>query len=172
MRSRLSSSCAGVGLTARHTATSQIFLQTPKFDEQLPMSQDGGIPDIHVTAFLTAIDNLLSAGRSNAPTRVLTPMKAVVNAVSAIVDDVRAYERRPRRDRAPEADLDLLHALRERAEARARERIAEADRAAANRVRAAEEEAEELLREARAQAEAARNEAAKEGLKKLGIVVW
>lgn len=98
-------------------ATSQIFLQTPKFDEQLPMSQDGGIPDIHVTAFLTAIDNLLSAGRSNAPTRVLTPMKAVVNAVSAIVDDVRAYERRPRRDRAPEADLDLLHALRERAEA-------------------------------------------------------
>lgn len=105
------------GLTASHTATSQIFLQTPKFDEQLPMSQDGGIPDIHVTAFLTAIDNLLSAGRSNAPTRVLTPMKAVVNAVSAIVDDVRAYERRPRRDRAPEADLDLLHALRERAEA-------------------------------------------------------
>ncbi len=35
--------------------------------------------------------------------------------------------------------------LREQAEARARERIAEADRAADNRVRAAEEEAEEML---------------------------
>jgi len=93
-------------------ASSQLFLQTPKFDEQLPVSGDGGIPDIHITAFLTAIDNLLTAGRSNAPTRVLTPMKAVVNSVSAIVDDVRAYERRPRSD----VDTEMLHALRERAD--------------------------------------------------------
>jgi len=49
--------------------------------------------------------------------------------------------------------------LRERTEARARERIAEADRAAANRMRAAEEEAEEILHAARTQAERARNEA-------------
>src|ERR1700726_2263802 len=49
--------------------------------------------------------------------------------------------------------------LREQAESRARERIAEADRAAENRVRAAEEEAGEILHAARTQAESARNEA-------------
>src|SRR5438552_786597 len=49
--------------------------------------------------------------------------------------------------------------VREHAEARARERIAEGDRAAENRVGAAEAEAEEILRSARAHAEAARNRA-------------
>ena len=85
-------------------------------DDQLPVSPDGGLLDIHVTAFVTAIDSLLTAGRSNAPTRVLTPMKSVVNAVTAIVEDVRTFERRPARDRA-EVNLEALHALRERAEA-------------------------------------------------------
>ncbi|KAI0687108.1 hypothetical protein BC835DRAFT_1287053 [Cytidiella melzeri] len=97
-------------------ATSQLFLQPPKTEDQLPVSPDGGLLDIHVTAFVSAIDSLLTAGRSNAPTRVLTPMKGVVNAVTAIVEDVRAFERRSPRDRA-EVDLDALHALRERAEA-------------------------------------------------------
>ena len=94
-------------------ATSQLFLQTPKTDDQLPVSQDGGLVDIHVTAFLSAIDGLLTAGRSNAPTRVLTPMKAVINAVTAILDDVKSYERRARRD----FDIDSLRVLRERLEA-------------------------------------------------------
>ncbi|KAJ7125010.1 hypothetical protein C8R44DRAFT_703005 [Mycena epipterygia] len=100
-------------------ATSQLFLQAPKLDrpeDQLPVSADGGVLDIHVTAFLSAIDGLLTAGRSNAPTRVLTPMKAVVNAVSAIVDDVRAFEARPARERS-DVDADALSALRDRAEA-------------------------------------------------------
>lgn len=97
-------------------ATSQLFLQPPKVDDQLPVSPDGGLLDIHVTAFVSAIDGLLTAGRSNAPTRVLTPMKNVINAVTAVIEDVRAFERRPRRDRA-EVDLEALHALRERAEA-------------------------------------------------------
>ncbi|KAJ6558466.1 hypothetical protein DFH09DRAFT_1279888 [Mycena vulgaris] len=100
-------------------ATSQLFLQAPKMDrpeDQLPVSSDGGVLDIHVTAFLSAIDSLLTAGRSNAPTRVLTPMKAVVNAVSAIVDDVRAFEARPSREQS-DVDLDALSGLRERAEA-------------------------------------------------------
>ncbi|KAF9460746.1 hypothetical protein BDZ94DRAFT_1265413 [Collybia nuda] len=100
-------------------ATSQLFLQTPKFDkndEQLPVSSDGGILDIHVTAFLSAIDSLLTAGRTNAPTRVLTPMKAIVNAVTFIIDDVHAFERRPTRDRA-DVDPDALRSLCERAEA-------------------------------------------------------
>jgi hypothetical protein len=82
-------------------------------DDQLPVSADGGLLDIHITAFLSAIDSLLTAGRSNAPTRVLTPMKSVVNAVSAIIEDTRLFERRPQRD----VDLDVLRSLRERAEA-------------------------------------------------------
>ncbi|TFY56445.1 hypothetical protein EVJ58_g7646 [Rhodofomes roseus] len=94
-------------------ATSQLFLQTPKTDDQLPVAQDGGLVDIHVTAFLSAIDGLLTAGRSNAPTRVLTPMKSVVNAVTAIIEDIKAYERRARRD----FDIDSLRILRERLEA-------------------------------------------------------
>ncbi|KAJ7232792.1 hypothetical protein B0H12DRAFT_1328021 [Mycena haematopus] len=100
-------------------ATSQLFLQAPKMDrgeDQLPVSSDGGVLDIHVTTFLSGIDALLTAGRSNAPTRVLTPMKSVVNAVSSIVDDVRAFEARPSRERS-DVDVDALVALRERAEA-------------------------------------------------------
>ncbi|GLB37366.1 putative spa2 homology domain (SHD) of GIT [Lyophyllum shimeji] len=100
-------------------ATSQLYVQAPKFDrseDQLPVSPDGGVADIHITAFLSAVDALLTAGRSNAPTRVLTPMKSVVNSVTAIVDDVRAFERRPQRDRA-DVDVEALRSLRERLEA-------------------------------------------------------
>ncbi|KDQ55017.1 hypothetical protein JAAARDRAFT_195904 [Jaapia argillacea MUCL 33604] len=97
-------------------ATSQLFLPTPKSDDQLPTSSDGGVLDIHVTAFVTAIDTLLKEGRSNSPTRVLMPMKAVVNAVTAIVDDLRKFERRPAQERM-EIDLEALRALRDRAEA-------------------------------------------------------
>ncbi|KAF8635219.1 hypothetical protein AX17_003995 [Amanita inopinata Kibby_2008] len=97
-------------------ATSQLFLQPPKFDDQLPYSADGGILDIHVTAFQSAIDSLLTQGRSNAPTRVLQPMKLVVNAVTAIIDDLRVFERRAQRDPAG-IDFESLLALRERTEA-------------------------------------------------------
>lgn len=85
-------------------------------DDQLPVATDGGLLDIHVTAFLSAVDSLLTAGRSNAPTRVLTPMKSVVNAVSAIIEDIHIFERRPQRERS-DVDLDVLHSLCERAEA-------------------------------------------------------
>ncbi|KAI9449387.1 hypothetical protein F5148DRAFT_1247904 [Russula earlei] len=91
-------------------ATSALFLQKPKFDDQLPVSADGVIPDVHITAFLTAIDSLLSAGRSNAPTRVLTPMKSVVNAVTTILDDVRSHSRQ-------HSSPERVHALEERVEA-------------------------------------------------------
>ncbi|CCM03578.1 uncharacterized protein FIBRA_05714 [Fibroporia radiculosa] len=97
-------------------ATSQLFLQAPRTDDQLPVSPDGGLADIHVTAFVSAIDSLLTAGRSNAPTRVLTPMKAVVNAVSAIVEDIKVFEQRRRRDRS-DVDMETLRTLRERVEA-------------------------------------------------------
>ncbi|KAI0280179.1 hypothetical protein BGY98DRAFT_1095650 [Russula aff. rugulosa BPL654] len=91
-------------------ATSALFLQKPKFDDQLPVSADGAIPDVHLTAFLTAIDSLLSAGRGNAPTRVLTPMKGVVNAVTNILDDVRSHSRRY-------SDPEGVQALEDRVEA-------------------------------------------------------
>jgi len=98
-------------------ATSQLFLQAPNLTEdQLPVSPGGVILDIHVTAFLSAIDSLLTAGRSSAPIRVLTPMKSVVNAVTNILDDVKVFERRQQRDRG-ELDIEALGMLRERAEA-------------------------------------------------------
>lgn len=97
-------------------ATSQLFLQAPKFDDQFPYSSDGGILDIHITAFQSAIDSLLTIGRSNSPTRVLQPMKTVVNTVTAIIDDVRSYERRMPRDQT-DVDVEYLQGLRERAEA-------------------------------------------------------
>ncbi|KAI1787840.1 hypothetical protein LXA43DRAFT_1027709 [Ganoderma leucocontextum] len=97
-------------------ATSQLFLQPPKVDDQLPVARDGGLVDVHVTGFVSSIDSLLTAGRSNAPTRVLQPMKGVINAVTAIIEDVRAFERRPQRDRA-EVDLEALQFLRERLDA-------------------------------------------------------
>lgn len=96
-------------------ATSQLFLKATKPDsDQLPMSAEGGLLDIHVTAFVTATDSLLTTGRSHTPSRVLTPMKAVVNAVSAIIEDVRTYERR--RDIA-DVDIENVRSLRERADA-------------------------------------------------------
>ncbi|THG98490.1 hypothetical protein EW145_g7419 [Phellinidium pouzarii] len=96
-------------------ATSQLLLQASRPDtDQLPVSTEGGLLDIHVTAFMTATDSLLTAGRSNAPSRVLAPMKAVVNAVTAIIEDVRSYERR---HNSADVEIEGVHALRERAEA-------------------------------------------------------
>ena len=99
--------------TQFHPATSQLFLQPPKTDDNFPMASDGIILDIHLTAFTSAIDSLLTAGRSNSPTRVLVPMKAVVNAVTAITDDLRRFQRSPLSDKV---DFDLLLPLRDRAE--------------------------------------------------------
>ena len=97
-----------------HIATSQLFLQPPKTDDNFPVSPDGAILDVHVTAFLSAVDRLLTDGRSNSPTRVLVPMKDVVNAVAAVIDDLIKFERSPR---SHQVDLDLLRSLRDRAEA-------------------------------------------------------
>lgn len=98
--------------------TSQLFLP-PKFDrteDQLPVSPDGGVLDIHITAFQSAIDDLLTAGRSNTLARVFTHMKSVVIAVTNIIEDVKIFERRPQRDRS-DVDTDVLRSLQERAEA-------------------------------------------------------
>lgn len=97
------------------TATSQLFLQSPKPNvDQLPMSPDGGLLDIHVTTFISWTDSLLSTARSNAPSKVLSPTKAIVNAVTAILDDVRMYERQRE---LRESEADNLRSMRERTEA-------------------------------------------------------
>ncbi|KIM23027.1 hypothetical protein M408DRAFT_11773 [Serendipita vermifera MAFF 305830] len=98
-------------------ATSQLFLQKPKNDDQLPTSRTGAIQDEHITAFQSAADGLLSSGRSDAPSRVLVPMKAVVDAVSSIVEDARSYDLRQRSDQDPPVDYDHIENLCERAEA-------------------------------------------------------
>jgi protein SPA2 len=93
-----------------------LFLQDPEQpDDQLPIAPDGGVLDVHMTAFLSAIDSLLAAGCSSAPTKVLIPMKSVVNADAAITNDVETFERRPGRD-GPDVDLDTLRSLRKRAD--------------------------------------------------------
>ncbi|KAG8849964.1 component of the polarisome [Tulasnella sp. 330] len=98
-------------------ATSQLFhVATPKSDDSLPMADNGGILDIHVDAFQTAIDSLLSVTRSNNPSGVFTPMRSVVTAVTTITDDMRVYEQRPSRDRHGHDD-EALRLMRERVDA-------------------------------------------------------
>ncbi|KAF8515365.1 hypothetical protein BU17DRAFT_76861 [Hysterangium stoloniferum] len=98
-------------------ATSQLYHTAPKVgnEDQLPIASSGGLLDIHVTSFLSSIDLLLTAGRSATPTRVYAPMKAVINAVHSILEDVEKFEARPRRDRM-DVEAEDLAALRERAE--------------------------------------------------------
>ncbi|KAG8932703.1 component of the polarisome [Tulasnella sp. 418] len=98
-------------------ATSQLFHpQSPRSDDQLPIAENGGILDIHVTAFQSAIDGLLSAARSSQPSSVLAQMKSVVTAVAAITDDIRTFEQRPPSQRRGVED-DALRSLRDRADA-------------------------------------------------------
>ncbi|KDQ11966.1 hypothetical protein BOTBODRAFT_113544 [Botryobasidium botryosum FD-172 SS1] len=102
-------------------ATSQLYLQQHaskhQHDDGSPRVSDAGaILDIHMTAFQSSVDGLLTAARSSAPTSVLTAMKNVVTAVSAIIEDVKAYERRPRRDRM-DVDEEQVRLVRERTEA-------------------------------------------------------
>ena len=59
---------------------------------------------------MTAIDCILSVGRGNALTCVLTPMKSVVNAVTNILDDVRSHSRQY-------SDPEGVHALEDYVEA-------------------------------------------------------
>jgi hypothetical protein len=92
------------------TATSAPLLQEPKSDDQLvAVSVDDAILDARLMAFFTAIDSLLLAGRSSAPTCVLTPMTSVVNAVTNILDDVRSHSQW-------HLDPESVHALEERVE--------------------------------------------------------
>ncbi|KAG8829878.1 component of the polarisome [Serendipita sp. 399] len=98
-------------------ATSSLFLQKPKHDDHLPTSRTGAIQDMHITAFQSAADSLLSAGRSEAPSRVLNPMKEVVDAVSAIIEDARSYDFSQRSEQEPPVDWATVDNLCDRTQA-------------------------------------------------------
>lgn len=89
-------------------ATSIMFTSQPLTEDHLPASPDGNIADIHVTAFQSAIDALLQVARSSQPTGVLPAMKAIVEAVTAIGEDVKAFEDQPNLD----VDVSKLESLK------------------------------------------------------------
>ncbi|PPQ72071.1 hypothetical protein CVT26_006706 [Gymnopilus dilepis] len=78
-------------------ALSQVFLRGPDLgstEGHLPAALDGGLPDVHLQTFLSAIEGLLIASRRHSSTRLLRRMKAVIHAVVTIVEDVKAYQPR------------------------------------------------------------------------------
>lgn len=60
---------------------------------------------------------ILTSDRSDSPLRVLAPMKAVVDAVSAIVEDARSYDLNQRSDQDPPIDYAHIENLCDRADA-------------------------------------------------------
>ncbi|BEI84709.1 hypothetical protein CcaverHIS002_0501100 [Cutaneotrichosporon cavernicola] len=89
-------------------ATSTMFVSQPLSNDHLPASPDGNIADAHVSAFQIGIDSLLAAARSSAPSGVLPSMKAVVEAVTSIGDDVKVFEESPNLD----VDVSRLELLK------------------------------------------------------------
>lgn len=73
-------------------ATSHLFVQQPKADDVLPLSEKGAIADVNLTAFQSSIDELLAAARSKTPGNVLMSMKTVVLSTTLVTDDVSKYE--------------------------------------------------------------------------------
>ncbi|KAK8845496.1 hypothetical protein IAR55_006209 [Kwoniella newhampshirensis] len=89
-------------------ATSTMFVSKPVTDDHLPASADGNIADVNVSAFQSAIDGLLAAARSSAPSGVLPAMKAIVEAITEIGEDVKTFEARPNID----VDVSRLESLK------------------------------------------------------------
>ncbi|WWD22449.1 hypothetical protein CI109_106940 [Kwoniella shandongensis] len=89
-------------------ATSTMFVPKPVTDDHLPASADGNIADVNVSAFQSAIDGLLTAARSSAPSGVLPAMKAIVEAITEIGEDVKTFESRPNID----VDVSRLESLK------------------------------------------------------------
>lgn len=91
-------------------ATSTMFatFSKPMTDDHLPASPDGNIMDVNVSAFQSSIDGLLSAARSSTPSGVLPAMKAIVEAITSIGEDVKSFEAHPNRD----VDVSRLESLK------------------------------------------------------------
>jgi cell division septum initiation protein DivIVA len=90
-------------------ATSTMFVAQPLSNDHLPASPDGNIADTHVAAFQQAIDGMLQAARSSQPSGVLPAMKSIVEAVTNIGADVKAFEERPNLDVDPSRLESLKH---------------------------------------------------------------
>ncbi|TXT05013.1 hypothetical protein VHUM_03833 [Vanrija humicola] len=95
-------------------ATSTMFVSQPLTNDHLPASPDGNIADAHVSAFQTAIDGMLTAARSSHPSGVLPAMKAVVEAVTNVGEDVKKFEESPNLD----VDVNRLESLKYESTAR------------------------------------------------------
>ncbi|OCF44059.1 hypothetical protein I317_02012 [Kwoniella heveanensis CBS 569] len=89
-------------------ATSTMFVSKPVTDDHLPASADGNIADTSVSSFQNAIDGLLAAARSSAPSGVLPAMKAIVEAITEIGEDVKTFEANPNLD----VDVSRLESLK------------------------------------------------------------
>ena len=94
-------------------ATSQMFVSAPRTEDHLPASANGALADVHVTAFQTSIDGLITAARSTTPTSVLGAMKPVITAMANISIDVQTFEDRPHAARV-HVDLSSLQSLKDR----------------------------------------------------------
>ncbi|CAG8568124.1 289_t:CDS:10 [Acaulospora morrowiae] len=96
-------------------ATSSFFREAPKVDivkdNSLAPTPDGAIVESKIVAYQVAIDDLLRAGRSDAPANVLIAMKSIVIACKSITEDVDEYEQN-RASLMKTEDKDKLHALK------------------------------------------------------------
>ena len=90
-----------------------MFVTAPRTNDHLPATKNGALADTYVTAFQTAIDGLITAARSTAPTSTLGAMKPVIHAMADISRDVEMFESRPAALRA-DVDAAGLAELKER----------------------------------------------------------
>lgn len=91
-----------------------MFTSKPLSDDHLPASPDGNISDINVSSFQNAIDGMLTAARSSTPSGVLPAMKAIVEAITEIGEDVKSFEAKPNLD----VDVSRLESLKHESTAR------------------------------------------------------
>ncbi|CAI2167016.1 122_t:CDS:10 [Funneliformis geosporum] len=77
-------------------ATSSFFKEAPKVDilanNSLAPTSGGAIDESKIINYQVAIDDLLRAGRSDAPTNVLLAMKSIVIVSKSITEEVESYE--------------------------------------------------------------------------------
>lgn len=90
-----------------------MFVTAPRNEDHLPASKNGALADIHVTAFQTAVDGLITAARSTSPTSTLGAMKPVIHAIADISQDVEQFEQRSPAQRG-DVDMSSLPELKER----------------------------------------------------------
>lgn len=74
-------------------ATSQLFVQQPRADNDMTASASGAIADVSLTAFQSSIDELLASARSKNVGNVLNVYRSVVLSATLIMEDIGRHER-------------------------------------------------------------------------------